>query len=529
MAQLPMTRRERFQQLYDESYDDLWRYCRRRTANEADANDVVAEVMAVAWRRLSDVPAPPGARPWLFGVARNHLRSSRRKTDRRDSLTRKLQQQGSFTTQLRSDDAERLDVVAAALDQLDEPDRELIHLVAWDGLSHREIADLLAISENAVAIRLHRARGRLAQNVEQLQDLDQRRRQRFLPGVIAAALMLIAGSVLFAVSRAPSAEAVLMQAVARTTQFDSGRAEVDVEIRQPFPLGDFTLDYAFEGEDFRLDTVVGGVVGISQLGVGGRRYLGNASGSSELVWSDETDFPFPGGFLGGLSAADADPETVLPLLGLANDFDVTETADGEIYRGTISRADLLAQPVVPAGIALVTTGSDPASELPETMVVEVTVVDDLIWQLTLVVEGDVPAGEFVSATITTTYSEYGEPQNLSAPAAEDLQEGPFLQDSTDLQGDPGQQDDPPEVVAVPLDAALPIWAPGPNPQTATEVTLAEVLQRRPQLCFDAGRSPSPRVVDQQFYDEIRVSVVACFMGAGELDAANAIGAMSFGE
>lgn len=166
---MSMTRRERFRELYEELYDDLWRYSRRRTTNDADANDVVAEVMAVAWRRLDDVPPPPGARPWLFGVARNHLRSGRRKADRRESLTRKLQQQGSFTTQIRSEEAERLEVVAGALEQIDEADRELIELVAWEGLTHGEIATLLSISENAVAIRLHRARGRLAQIVEQLQ------------------------------------------------------------------------------------------------------------------------------------------------------------------------------------------------------------------------------------------------------------------------------------------------------------------------------------------------------------------------
>lgn len=166
---MSMTRREHFRELYDELYDDLWRYCRRRTPNDADASDVVADVMAVAWRRFDDIPPPPGARPWLFGVARNHLRTRRRQADRRNSLARKLEQQGSLTASLRSEEAEQLDVVAAALDQLDEADRELIQLVAWDDLPHREIAALLAISENAVAIRLHRARARLAQIVEKLQ------------------------------------------------------------------------------------------------------------------------------------------------------------------------------------------------------------------------------------------------------------------------------------------------------------------------------------------------------------------------
>jgi len=165
----PMTRREHFRELYDDLYQDLWNYCRRRSLSDADAFDVVADVMAVAWRRLDDIPAPPEARPWLFGVARNYLRSGRRQADRRLALRDRLAQQGSFTTLIRSEEAERLDVVAAALDELDPDDRELIQLVAWDGLTHREIASLLDISENAAAIRLHRARGRLAQIVENSQ------------------------------------------------------------------------------------------------------------------------------------------------------------------------------------------------------------------------------------------------------------------------------------------------------------------------------------------------------------------------
>jgi len=164
-----MTRRDRFRELYDDLYDDLWRYCRRRAPSDADAFDLVADVMAVAWRRFEDIPAPPEARPWLFGVARNHLRSSRRRADRQDALTERLQTHGSFSTLIRNDEVDDLEIVAAALDQLGESDRELIQLVAWDELPHREIAALLEITENAVAIRLHRARGRLALIVEQLQ------------------------------------------------------------------------------------------------------------------------------------------------------------------------------------------------------------------------------------------------------------------------------------------------------------------------------------------------------------------------
>src|SRR5882757_6090785 len=47
--------------------DAVARYARRRGARDPD--DVAAECMTIAWRRLDDVP-PGGALPWLLACAR---------------------------------------------------------------------------------------------------------------------------------------------------------------------------------------------------------------------------------------------------------------------------------------------------------------------------------------------------------------------------------------------------------------------------------------------------------------------------
>lgn len=52
--------------------------------------------------------------------------------------------------------------VLGALATLGERDRELLLLIAWDGLSQAEAAEVLGIRRPAVATRLHRARRRLA-------------------------------------------------------------------------------------------------------------------------------------------------------------------------------------------------------------------------------------------------------------------------------------------------------------------------------------------------------------------------------
>ncbi len=157
-------RQLRFGVLYDELHDDLWRYCRRRSSGDDIADDVLAEVMSVAWERLDDIPDGPDARPWLFAVARNKLRKGWQRRRRSDALHQRLV--GELRTRTAHHDRNHVDDdtaerVLAALHSLRPIDQEVIRLAAWERLTHREIGIVLGCSENAAAIRLHRARTKL--------------------------------------------------------------------------------------------------------------------------------------------------------------------------------------------------------------------------------------------------------------------------------------------------------------------------------------------------------------------------------
>ena len=73
----------RFEQLYGDYADRVHAYALRRTSPAA-ADDVVAEVFLVVWRRLHKVPDEP--LPWLLGVARRVLANQRRGDARRAAL-----------------------------------------------------------------------------------------------------------------------------------------------------------------------------------------------------------------------------------------------------------------------------------------------------------------------------------------------------------------------------------------------------------------------------------------------------------
>ena len=151
---------QRFEALYRAHYAAIVRFAYRRT-DVASAEDVVAETFAVAWRRLDDVPAEP--LPWLYVVARNLLYGEHRSAGR---VRRKV---ASIAETARKDVgrdpadayAER-ERVLRAFSMLSELDREALRLVAWEGLDHRDAARVLGTSRVACAMRVSRARRRLA-------------------------------------------------------------------------------------------------------------------------------------------------------------------------------------------------------------------------------------------------------------------------------------------------------------------------------------------------------------------------------
>lgn len=126
------------------------------------AEEIVAETFLIAWRRLEDLPAEP--LPWLFGAARRVLANHRRYTERRNrngaAVPLEYVELGDPATALPEQLAERQAFVTAFA-AIRAEDREVLALIAWDGLSSREAAEVLGCSTAAFSLRLHRARRRL--------------------------------------------------------------------------------------------------------------------------------------------------------------------------------------------------------------------------------------------------------------------------------------------------------------------------------------------------------------------------------
>lgn len=131
----------------------------RRTQTLSDAEDATAETFVVAWRKVDVVPAQDTL-PWLYAVARRVLANQRRGHGRRERLAAMLRVEDVPTPLRLGDDVDG--PTFAALGSLSPADQELLRLVAWEELGNQDIARVLGITPNAVAIRLHRARARFS-------------------------------------------------------------------------------------------------------------------------------------------------------------------------------------------------------------------------------------------------------------------------------------------------------------------------------------------------------------------------------
>jgi RNA polymerase sigma-70 factor (ECF subfamily) len=150
-----------FRTVYEANYAAVLGYALRRVMPD-EASDVAADVFLTAWRRFADMPRGDEARLWLYATARrvvaNRVRSERRRTRLRARLLREPADPPRL--------APERELVAGAFGRLPAADREILSLVAWEGLSANEVARVLGCSANAARIRLHRARRRFASELE---------------------------------------------------------------------------------------------------------------------------------------------------------------------------------------------------------------------------------------------------------------------------------------------------------------------------------------------------------------------------
>jgi len=140
---------------------DLYSFFRRCLGNAEQARDLVQETLLYAWKNLALYDAERPFRAWIFRIGQNRLRSflKRKKLHRafeEDAQRRPAALAAAPEEVLAmSEEERRLELAVRAL-----PERQRIAVILryHQGMSCREIGEVLEASENAVSILLYHAR-----------------------------------------------------------------------------------------------------------------------------------------------------------------------------------------------------------------------------------------------------------------------------------------------------------------------------------------------------------------------------------
>lgn len=158
-----------FGRVFERHWDAIFRFFERRLGPEPAA-DLASEVFRIAFERRAsyEVGGNASCRPWLYGIAANLAMKERRRFARHLAAMERLARLQSVS----HDDhaamvAANVDAEGSwsqlrdALGAIDSFSREMLLLVAWEGLSYGDIARAFDIPIGTVRSQLHRSRARL--------------------------------------------------------------------------------------------------------------------------------------------------------------------------------------------------------------------------------------------------------------------------------------------------------------------------------------------------------------------------------
>jgi RNA polymerase sigma-70 factor (ECF subfamily) len=162
----------RFDRLYREQVDRIHRFAQRMCGPGEDAMDVVQETFLNAYRGLKDFRGEAQMSTWLYSIAARacmHMRRKRKGApDRELSLDEFIPtSEGEFRLQVKTDGLTPEEALANkqlkrgledAIQALPRKYQLVLVLRDMEGLTAKQVGDVMMLSERAVKTRLHRAR-----------------------------------------------------------------------------------------------------------------------------------------------------------------------------------------------------------------------------------------------------------------------------------------------------------------------------------------------------------------------------------
>jgi RNA polymerase sigma-70 factor (ECF subfamily) len=156
-----MAPEEAFEELYAAWFDRIHAWVRARASDRTRAEDVTQEIFIAIYRSLGSFEGRSDFDAWVFGVARNVLRSHRREERRRAEGETAVRMEAPPTPEDHLRASRLLDALVAGLREVGATQAELFRAHYIDDVPLRELARRSGRSPHSLRSSLYRIRGRL--------------------------------------------------------------------------------------------------------------------------------------------------------------------------------------------------------------------------------------------------------------------------------------------------------------------------------------------------------------------------------
>ena len=156
-----------FRQVFEIYRDRVYGLCRHMSGNEEDAEDLTQDAFIWAFKNIGSFRAEAAFGTWLYRIAANRCLSELRKKRPQFQSVEELEQKNVVPLSPGPNPEEQLvrkelvGRVEAAVADLSENQRLIFVLGTQMGMRYREIGEIAGCSEDAVKVRIHRARKRV--------------------------------------------------------------------------------------------------------------------------------------------------------------------------------------------------------------------------------------------------------------------------------------------------------------------------------------------------------------------------------
>ncbi len=148
-------------------YKVTYAYCK----NAEDRKDLIQEIIFQLWRSFNKYDKQYKITTFIYRIALNVSISFYRKEKRRDEISKPISD--SFISQLENSEAnendENLNLLHRFIKELKEFDRAVI-LLYLDGKSHKEMAEIIGLTETNIATKISRIKGKLRQQISTIKE-----------------------------------------------------------------------------------------------------------------------------------------------------------------------------------------------------------------------------------------------------------------------------------------------------------------------------------------------------------------------